>query len=136
MGHVGKDPEIRHTKDGKKVASFSVATSERWKDKAGNKQDKTEWHNVVVFNQGLCTLVEKYVKKGSKVYLEGSLQTRKWTDNKGIERYSTEVVLQVFGGDIVLLDNYGDDRKTQPKSDSGWDISPEQSQDFDDSIPF
>ena len=136
MGHVGKDPEIRHTKDGKKVASFSVATSERWKDKAGNKQDKTEWHNVVVFNQGLCTLVEKYVKKGSKIHVEGSLQTRKWTDNKGIERYSTEVVLQVFGGDIVLLDGYGDDRKTQPKSDSGWDSSPEQSQDFDDDIPF
>lgn len=104
VGNVGKNPEIRNTGDGKKVASLSVATSEYWKDKNGERQEKTNWHRVVIFNQGLADIAEKYVKKGSKIYVEGSLQTRKWTDNNGQERYSTEVVLSAYNGSLVLLD--------------------------------
>ncbi len=106
VGNVGKDPEIRVMQDGSKLASFSVATSESWKDRSsGERVDRTEWHRVVVFNDRLAEVAEKYVKKGSKVYLEGQLQTRKWTDQQGVERYTTEVVLGRFRGDLALLDN-------------------------------
>lgn len=105
IGNVGKDPEIRSTQGGTEIANLSVATSESWKDKAsGERKEKTEWHRVVIFNPGLVGVVKSYVKKGSKIYLEGQLQTRKWTDNAGVEKYSTEIVLQNFGGSLILLD--------------------------------
>jgi single-strand DNA-binding protein len=104
VGNLGKDPETRTTQDGKKVANFSIATSESWKDKnTGERKEKTEWHNIVVFNEGLAKVAESYLKNGSKVYLEGSLVTRKWTDKQGQDRYSTEVVLQGFGGTLTML---------------------------------
>jgi len=105
IGNLGRDPEIRFAQNGKKIANFSIATSESWKDKAtGERKSKTEWHRIVVFSEGLCNVVESYLKKGSKVYIEGALQTRKWTDNAGIEKYSTEIVLQGFGAKLVMLD--------------------------------
>jgi single-strand DNA-binding protein len=105
IGHVGKDPEIRLTQDGSKFISFSVATSESMKDRnTGERVDRTEWHRVTVFNEHLVEIVEKYVKKGSKLYLEGQLQTRKWTDQQGIERYTTDVIIPRFRGALLLLD--------------------------------
>ena len=105
VGHLGADPEIRHTGDGRPVANLRLATSESWKDKAtGEKRERTEWHRVVIFAEGLAKVAEAYLRKGSKVYLEGQLQTRRWTGQDGIERYSTEVVLQGFGAALVLLD--------------------------------
>ncbi len=106
VGNLGKDPEIRRTQDGRPIANLSVATSESWRDKAtGERKEKTEWHRVVIFNEGLCKVAEQYLKKGAKVYIEGALQTRKWTDQSGNERYTTEVVLQRFRGELVLLDS-------------------------------
>ena len=108
IGNLGRDPEIRSTQDGVKIANFSVATSETWRDKnSGERKERTEWHRVVIFNERLVDIVEKYIKKGSKVYLEGALQTRKWTDNSGAERYTTEVVLQRFRGELTMLDGRG-----------------------------
>ncbi|NHO31523.1 single-stranded DNA-binding protein [Acetobacter fallax] len=108
VGNLGKDPEIRSSQSGQKIASFSVATSETWNDRAsGEKKERTEWHRVVVFNDRLADVVERFVKKGRKVYLEGTLQTRKWTDQSGQERYTTEVVLDRFRGELVLLDGRG-----------------------------
>ena len=105
VGNVGKDPEIRRTKDGKPIANLSVATSESWRDKTtGERREKTEWHRVVVYNEQLAGVVERFVKKGSKVYLEGQLQTRKWQGEGGADRYSTEVVLQGFTATLTLLD--------------------------------
>ena len=105
VGNVGKDPEIRRTQDGRPIANLSLATSESWRDKnTGEKKEKTEWHRVVIFNENLCKVVEQYVKKGSKLYVEGALQTRKWTDQSGVEKYSTEVVLQGFNGSLTMLD--------------------------------
>ena len=105
VGNLGKDPEIRHTQDGRKIANLRVATSETWRDKtSGERREKTEWHSVVIFNDGLCNVAEKFLRKGSKVYIEGQLQTRKWQDSQGQDRYSTEVVLQGFGGTLTLLD--------------------------------
>ena len=105
VGNLGRDPEIRSTQDGTRVANLSVATSESWRDKAsGERKERTEWHRVVIFNDKLVEIVEKYLKKGAKVYLEGALQTRKWTDNSGQERYSTEVVLQRYRGELTMLD--------------------------------
>ena len=105
IGNLGRDPEIRSTGDGTRVANMSVATSESWKDKAsGERKERTEWHRVVVFNERLVEIIEKYLKKGSKVYLEGSLQTRKWTDKDNQERYTTEVVLGKFRGELTMLD--------------------------------
>lgn len=105
LGNVGKDPEIRMLSNGQKVCNLSLATNETWRDKAtGEKRDKTEWHRVVIFNDKIADIAEKYVKKGSRIYIEGELQTRKWTDNAGVERYSTEVVLQRFRGELTLLD--------------------------------
>ncbi|HLJ62757.1 MAG TPA: single-stranded DNA-binding protein [Stellaceae bacterium] len=108
VGNLGKDPEIRTTQDGLKIASFSVATSESWRDRnSGERKERTEWHRVAVFNEKLVEIIEKYVKKGSKIYLEGALQTRKWTDNAGQERYTTEVVLARFRGELTMLDSAG-----------------------------
>ncbi len=106
IGNLGNDPEIRHTQDGSPIAQLSVATSDTWKDRAtGERRERTEWHRVVIFNEHLCKIAENYLKKGSKVYLEGALQTRKWTDNAGIEKYTTEVVLQRFNGELTMLDS-------------------------------
>ena len=111
VGNVGKDPEIRRTQDGRPIANLSIATSESWRDKAtGEKKEKTEWHRVVIFSEPLCKVVEQYVKKGSKLYVEGALQTRKWTDQSGAEKYSTEVVIQGFNGSLTMLDGAGGGR--------------------------
>lgn len=108
IGNLGRDPEVRFSQDGTKIVNFSVATSERWKDKqTGEPREKTEWHRVVLFNDRLADVAEKYLKKGSKVYIEGALQTRKWTGNDGHERYSTEVVLQRYRGELTMLDSRG-----------------------------
>ena len=108
IGNLGADPEIRRTQDGRPIANLRVATSETWRDKAsGERRERTEWHRVVIFNENLCRVAEQYLKKGSKVYLEGQLQTRKWTDQQGVERYTTEVVLQNFRGELTLLDRAG-----------------------------
>ena len=108
VGNLGRDPEIRRLQDGKPVVNLSVATSESWRDKAtGERREKTEWHRVVIFNENLCRIAEQYLKKGSKVYLEGSLQTRKWQDQSGQDRYSTEIVLQGFSSVLTMLDRAG-----------------------------
>ncbi|HKZ95655.1 MAG TPA: single-stranded DNA-binding protein [Hyphomicrobiaceae bacterium] len=105
VGNLGKDPEIRRTQDGRPIANLRVATSESWRDKTtGEKREKTEWHSVVIFNENLCKVVEQYLKKGAKVYIEGQLQTRKWQDQQGQDRYSTEVVLQGFNSQLTMLD--------------------------------
>ena len=102
------DPEIRRTQDGRPIANLSIATSETWRDKnSGERKEKTEWHRVVIFNEGLCKVAEQYLKKGAKVYIEGALQTRKWTDQSGVEKYSTEVVLQGFNSTLTMLDGRG-----------------------------
>jgi single-strand DNA-binding protein len=108
VGNLGADPEIRRTQDGRPIANLRVATSDTWRDKnTGERREKTEWHRVVIFNEGLCRIAEQYLKKGSKVYLEGSLQTRKWQDKDGQDRYSTEVVLQGFNSQLTMLDGRG-----------------------------
>jgi single-strand DNA-binding protein len=108
IGNLGADPEIRRTNDGRPIANLRVATSESWRDKnSGERRERTEWHRVVIFNEGLCRIAEQYLKKGSKVYLEGQLQTRKWEDQSGQERYSTEVVLQGFNSQLTMLDTRG-----------------------------
>ncbi len=108
IGNLGADPEVRRTQDGRPIVNLRLATSENWKDKAtGERKEKTEWHRVVIFNENLCKVAEQYLKKGSKVYIEGQLQTRKWQDQSGAERYSTEVVLQNFRGELTLLDRPG-----------------------------
>ncbi len=105
VGNLGRDPEIRSTQDGVRIANLAVATSETWRDKmSGERKERTEWHRVVIFNERLAEIAEKYLKKGSKVYIEGALQTRKWTDNSGQERYTTEIVLQRFRGELTMLD--------------------------------
>jgi len=111
VGNVGKNPEIRRTQDGRPIANLSLATSETWRDKqTGERKEKTEWHRVVVFSEPLCKVIEQYVKKGAKLYIEGALQTRKWTDQSGAEKYSTEVVLQGFNGTLTMLDGAGGGR--------------------------
>lgn len=124
VGNLGADPEIRRTSDGRPIANLRIATAESWKDKnTGEKKEKTEWHRVVCFNEGLCGVIEKYLTKGSKVYVEGQLQTRKWTDKDGVERYSTEVVMQGFNSQLVMLSSkqggsevYGDGERV-PQGD-------------------
>ncbi len=109
VGNLGNDPDIRSFQDGKKVCNLSIATSESWKDRnSGERREKTEWHRVVIFNEGLCRIAEQFLKKGSKVYLEGQLQTRKWTDQSGQDKYTTEIVLQGFNGSLTMLDNRGE----------------------------
>ena len=108
VGNLGRDPEIRRTQDGRPIANLSIATSDTWRDKStGERKEKTEWHRVVIFSEPLCKVVEQYLKKGSKVYIEGALQTRKWTDKDGAEKYSTEVVLQGFNSVLTMLDGKG-----------------------------
>jgi single-strand DNA-binding protein len=144
VGNVGQDPEIRTTGDGREIASFSLATSESWKDKStGEKRDKTEWHRLVIFSQGLVGIAKSYVKKGTKLYIEGSLQTRKWTDKDGVEKYTTEVVLQNFNSTLQILDSKngssaGDSYASSSSgsassSRSRSDVSVEE---HDDEIPF
>ncbi len=125
VGNLGADPEIRRTQDGRPVANLRLATSESWKDKnTGERREKTEWHRVVIFNENLCRVAEQYLKKGSKVYIEGQLQTRKWQDQSGQDRYSTEVVLQGFRGELTLLDRAGSG------SSAGSDFGADESGDF------
>tara|TARA_R110002110_G_scaffold37601_1_gene124005 strand:+ start:2605 stop:3039 length:435 start_codon:yes stop_codon:yes gene_type:complete len=134
IGNLGSDPEIRRTQDGRPIANLSIATSESWRDKnTGERKEKTEWHRVVVFNEGLCKIAESYLKKGSKVYLEGQLQTRKWQDQSGADKYSTEVVLQGFDSKLVMLDGTADRQETpQPSGEQ----SGSGQRDLDDDIPF
>ena len=121
IGNLGADPEIRRTNDGRPIANLRVATSENWRDKAtGERREKTEWHRVVIFNEGLCRIAEQYLHKGSKVYLEGQLQTRKWQDQSGQDRYSTEVVLQGFNSQLTMLDGRGEGAGAS--TDSGGDF--------------
>ena len=158
VGNLGKDPEVRTTQDGAKIVNFTLATSETWNDRAsGERKERTEWHRVVIFNENLGNVAEKYLRKGRKVYVEGSLQTRKWTDQAGQEKYTTEVVIGRFRGDIQLLDSRGDDagagegggyqsRERAPARSGGgaaprdaggpsWD-APKGGGDLDDEIPF
>jgi single-strand DNA-binding protein len=108
VGNLGADPEIRRTQDGRPICNMRIATSENWRDKnSGERREKTEWHNVVIFNEGLCKVAEQYLRKGAKVYIEGALQTRKWQDQSGADRYSTEVVLQGFNSTLTMLDGRG-----------------------------
>ncbi len=125
IGNLGRDPELRSTQDGTRIANLAVATSENWRDRvSGERKERTEWHRVVIFNERLAEIAEKYLKKGSKVYVEGALQTRKWTDQGGQERYSTEVVLQRFRGELTMLDGVGGARggaSGGPPIDGGYD---------------
>ena len=109
IGNLGADPEIRRTQDGRPIANLNIATSETWRDRnSGERKEKTEWHRVVIFNEGLCKVAEQYLKKGAKVYIEGQLQTRKWQDQSGQEKYSTEIVLQGFNSTLTMLDGRGE----------------------------
>ncbi|HJO97138.1 MAG: single-stranded DNA-binding protein [Rhodospirillales bacterium] len=150
IGNLGRDPEVRFSQDGTKIVNFSIATSERWKDKStGERREKTEWHRVVLFNEHLAEIAEQYLRKGSKVYVEGALQTRKWTGNDGVEKYSTEVVLQRYRGELTMLDTRGDgggggggygasDGGPPPAADggSGPGGGAPGGGDLDDDIPF
>lgn len=114
IGNLGKDPESRRMQNGNPVVNLTIATSESWKDKSsGERKERTEWHRVVIFNEGLCSIAEQYLKKGSKVYLEGALQTRKWTDQSGVEKYSTEVVLQGFNSTLTMLETRARDEDSE-----------------------
>lgn len=136
VGNLGKDPEVRAMSSGDKVCNLSVATSETWRDKSsGEKKEKTEWHRVVIFNDNLSTVAEKYLRKGSKVYIEGQIQTRKWTDQSGQEKYSTEIVLQKFRGELQILDSKGE-CQSQPSSGGASSYDMTQPEDIDDEIPF
>lgn len=151
VGNLGRDPEIRSTQDGTRVANLSVATSESWRDKAsGERRERTEWHRVAIFNEKLVEIAEKYLRKGSKIYVEGALQTRKWTDQSGQEKYTTEVVLQRFRGELTMLDGRAGGGGEAPDGDdmgggysgaggggrsSGGGRAPSGG-DLDDDIPF
>lgn len=120
VGNLGADPEIRRTQDGRPIANLRIATSESWRDRnSGERREKTEWHRVVIFNEGLCKVAEQYLRKGSKIYLEGQLQTRKWQDQSGQDRYSTEVVLQGFNSNLTMLDGRGEGGQSGGLSDYG-----------------
>jgi len=155
VGNLGKDPEIRRTQDGRPIANLSVATSDTWRDKAtGERKEKTEWHRVVIFSEPLCKIVEQYLKKGAKVYIEGALQTRKWTDQAGVEKYSTEVVLQGFNSVLTMLDGKSSGGGSFGGEESGGDFGSggpsvaaprravaasggsSRNSDMDDDIPF
>ena len=137
IGNVGKDPEIRTTGDGKEIANFSLATTESWKDQAtGEKKEKTEWHKIVAFNQGVVSIIKRYVKKGSRLYLQGNIHTRKWIDNSGTEKYSTEIALQQ-GATLILLDGKSNDFDTKNGSEIGQQGSSNfNHSELDDEIPF
>ena len=135
VGNLGKDPEVRRMTSGDPVVNLSIATSESWRDKAsGERKENTEWHRVVIFNKNLADVAEKYLKKGAKVYVEGQLQTRKWTDKDGAEKYSTEVVLQNFRGELTMLDS----RNGEGGGGRGAGEAPAsfQRDEMDDEIPF
>ena len=161
IGNLGRDPEVRSFQNGGKVCNLRIATSENWKDKnTGERREKTEWHSVAIFQEGLVRIAEQYLRKGSKVYIEGQLQTRKWQDQSGQDKYSTEVVLQGFGGTLTMLDGRdgggvgapsgggsGYDNRQDGSYDSGYDSgysggpaqgggTPAPSRDLDDEIPF
>ena len=147
LGNLGRDPEIRSMQSGSKMAAFSIATSKRWKDRNTSEQkEKTSWHNIVVFGDGLVDIVEKYVKKGSKIYVEGELQTRKWQDQEGKDRYTTEVILQGYNCNLTLLDsrnqsNSGIENQTNANSDNSitddsFESSSTDSSDLEEDIPF
>jgi single-strand DNA-binding protein len=159
IGNLGADPEIKRTQDGRPIANLRIATSDTWRDKAtGERKEKTEWHRVVIFSEGLCKIAEQYLKKGAKVYIEGQLQTRKWTDPQGVEKYSTEVVLQNFNSTLTMLDgrsgggagggfggdDAGDDFGSRGPSSSPSSSAPRRAvaagarsnSDMDDDIPF
>jgi single-strand DNA-binding protein len=144
VGNLGRDPEVRFTQDGKKIVHFSIATSDSWKDKnTGEKREKTEWHRIVIFSEGLAGIAERFLKKGSKVYIEGSLQTSKWKGNDDVEKYTTEVILQGFNSTLIMLDGRSD--SGGGNSDNGSDYGSDGSSvgdgkapgsDLDDEIPF
>ncbi len=154
VGNLGKDPEVRHTQDGKAIVNLSIATSENWRDKStGERKEKTEWHRVVIFNDNIAKVAEQYLKKGSTVYIEGQLQTRKWTDKDGVDKYSTEVVLQNFNSTLTMLggkpgsgdsagggfgggsDEFGSSSPMErPRSSGGAKQS--FARDLDDEVPF
>lgn len=141
LGHLGDDPESRSLNNGGEVVNLRLATSESWKDKDGNRQERTEWHRVVIFNEGLGKVAKSYLKKGSKVYIEGQLQTRKWQDQSGADRYSTEVVLQKFRGELVLLDAKGSEPPNERQNPLNGPEPTRQPQpafvaDLDDDVPF
>ena len=146
VGNLGTEPKVSNSANGAKIVNLNIATSDSWKDKlSGERKERTEWHRVVIFNPQLADIAERYLKKGSKVYLEGQLQTRKWEDKDGQERYTTEVVLQNFSGQLVLLDARGDgvpaggnDVFSPAGGNAGWDSAPSAapSADLDDDIPF
>lgn len=148
VGNLGRDPEIRSLNNGERVANLSIATSETWRDKSsGERKEKTEWHRVTIFNDNLVKVAENYLKKGSTVYIEGQIQTRKWTDQAGVEKYSTEIVLQKFNGVLTMLGGKGDggsDRSSSSNDDysSGFasggnkPLHPKESYDLNDDIPF
>ena len=151
VGNVGRDPEIRSTQDGMKIVNLSIATSERWKDRnSGEQRERTEWHRVVIFNEALARVAEDYIRKGTSLYIEGQLQTRKWTDQQGVEKYTTEVVLQRYRGELTLLGGRGDsggmgssapsmDNRSAPSGDMPKPSAPPPmvgGGDLDDDIPF
>lgn len=138
IGNVGKDPEIRNTQDGGKIVNLTMATSETWNDKAsGERKEKTEWHRVVCFNDRTSDVIEKFVRKGSKIYVEGALQTRKWTDKDGADRYSTEIVIGRFNGQLTMLDSKGaDDSAPRAQPASKPKVAGGGGNDLDDEIPF
>jgi len=147
VGNLGRDPEIRHAQSGAKIVSFTVATSESWNDRnSGERKERTEWHRVVIFNERLADIAEQYLRKGRKVYIEGQLQTRKWTDQSGEDRYTTEIVLDRFRGELTLLDNaqscsdesrYGlDDRPSRNVPQRQAQNNGGAGGDLDDEIPF
>ena len=139
VGNLGKDPETRRMQSGDPVVNLSIATSETWRDKSsGERKEKTEWHRVVVFNKNLAEVAEKYLHKGSKVYVEGSLQTRKWTDKDGQEKFSTEIVLQNFRGELTMLDTRGGEGGSGGRERVGASEAPAsfQREEMDDEIPF
>jgi single-strand DNA-binding protein len=144
IGNLGNDPDIRTMQNGGRVANLSIATSENWKDKnTGERREKTEWHRVVIFNEGLVGVCENYLKKGSKVFIEGALETRKWTDQQGQDKYSTEIVLKAYNGTLTMLDGRNDNQSGyQQSSQSPHQNAPAQRtnqpvhDDFEDDIPF
>ena len=149
VGNLGRDPEVRHTQSGDPIVHLNLATSESWRDKnSGERRERTEWHRVVIFNEHLGKIAEQYLRKGAKVYVEGQLQTRKWTDQQGVEKYTTEVVLNRFRGDLTMLDgrgggggegNFGGGRSSGGGGgggDFGGGGSSGGGEDFDDEIPF
>jgi len=142
VGNLGRDPEVRRLTSGDPVVNLSIATSESWRDKAsGERKEKTEWHRVVIFNENIAKVAEQYLKKGSKVYLEGQLQTRKYTDKDGSEKYSTEIVLQRYRGELTMLDGRGDGERAERPAMAGAGASEgtrsfQRGGDLDDEIPF